>query len=141
MDTTTAIVIAVAAIVILVLIGIAFVLNRRSRLNPLPAESRERYAQGWRAVETRFFDDPRGAVDDADKLAVRMLGERGATIHDDRKVPDDLKHARAAASSDEGRQGTEGMRKAMSHYKRIVEDGIGSTGKSKEETSRREVAS
>ena len=59
---------------------------------------------------------------------------------DGRDVPQDLQHAREAASSDEGRQGTEGMRKAMVHYKHIVDDAIG-TAKETREASRREVAS
>ena len=68
-----------------------------------------------------------------------MLTERGATMHDERHVPDDLRSARAAAASDEGRQGTEGLRKAMVHYKRIVVAAVGSPKKDRE-TSRREVA-
>ena len=70
-----------------------------------------------------------------------ILGERGATIHDERKVPEDLRQARAAASSDEGRQGTEGMRKAMVHYKRIVDDAVGRDMEKRPEDTRREVAS
>src|SRR6266511_3579928 len=98
------------------------------------------YEYGHRA--SRFFDDPHGAVQEADKVVVGMLSERGATIHDDRQVPADLKRARAAATSDEGRQGTEGMRKAMVHYKRIVQGSIGAETKPEpEETARREVAS
>ncbi|TMF73943.1 MAG: hypothetical protein E6I12_14830 [Chloroflexi bacterium] len=78
-------------------------------------------------------------MQEADRVVVMMLGERGATMHDGRSVPEDLRRARAAASSDEGRQGTEGMRKAMVHYKRIVEDALGGA-KKPSETSRREVA-
>ena len=69
-----------------------------------------------------------------------ILSERGATMPDGRDVPEDLQHARAAASSDEGRQGTEGMRKAMVHYKRIVDDAVGSARDGRD-ASRREVAS
>src|SRR5207253_11334286 len=105
----------------------------------LPPESQDRYSRSWQALETRFIDDPSGAVQEADRVVVMMLGERGATMDDGRRVPEDLRRARAAASSDEGRQGTEGMRKAMVHYKRMVEDGIGSPSSARK-TSRREVA-
>ena len=133
------VVILIVAILILLGTGIAVVLNRRPRLRPLPAESVERFSRSWQAVESRFIDDPRAAVQEADRVVVMMLTERGATMHDERHVPDDLRSARAAAASDEGRQGTEGLRKAMLHYKRIVGAAVGSPKKEKE-TSRREVA-
>jgi hypothetical protein len=141
MDQTMTVVVIVAIAVVLA-IALIVALSRRSRLRALPPESRDRYARSWRALETRFFDDPHGAVQEADKVVVMMLGERGATMHDERKVPAELKHAREAASSDEGRQGTEGMRKAMVHYKRIVQDSLGGDmTKRPEEAARREVAS
>jgi len=133
------VVILIVTILILLGTGIAVVLNRRPRLRPLPAESVERFSRSWQAVESRFIDDPRAAVQEADRVVVMMLTERGATMHDERHVPDDLRSARAAAASDEGRQGTEGLRKAMLHYKRIVVAAVGSPKKEKE-TSRREVA-
>ncbi|TMF18542.1 MAG: hypothetical protein E6I35_05875 [Chloroflexi bacterium] len=110
------VVILIVTILILLGTGIAVVLNRRPRLRPLPAESVERFSRSWQAVESRFIDDPRAAVQEADRVVVMMLTERGATMHDERHVPDDLRSARAAAASDEGRQGTEGLRKAMLHY-------------------------
>lgn len=138
----TVIAIVVIAIVVVVAIALIVALTRRSRLRALPPESRDKYARSWQAAETRFIDDPHGAVKEADRIAVMILSERGAAIHDDKKVPEDLKQARAAGASDEGRQGTEGMRKAMVHYKRIVEDAVGRDAKGRgEETPRREVAS
>jgi hypothetical protein len=132
------VVILIVAILILLGTGIAVVLNRRPRLRSLPAESVERFSRSWQTVESRFIDDPRAAVQEADRVVVMMLTERGATM-DERHVPDDLRSARAAAASDEGRQGTEGLRKAMLHYKRIVFAAVGSPKKDRE-TSRREVA-
>jgi hypothetical protein len=154
---STLLVIVVVAVVALVVIGLiaAFVRSRGPRLRPLPEESRNRFAGSWRNIEARFIEDPRGAVQEADRTAVMILGERGATIHDDRKVPDDLQKARAAASSAEGRQGTEGMRQAMVLYKHIVDDAVGTERMrpkheepkpeepkhEKEDEGRREVAS
>ena len=132
-------IIVVVAILVLVGMVLGFAMSRKSKLRALQAESRDRYARSWQGIESQFVDDPRAAVQEADRLAVMILGERGATMHKERSVPDDLRSARAAASSDEGRQGTEGLRKAMVHYKRIVVAAVGSPKKERE-TSRREVA-
>jgi hypothetical protein len=139
---STMLVIVVVVVAALVIIGLvaAFATGRMSRLRPLPDESRDRYAGTWRGIEQRFIEDPHGAVQEADKLAVMVLGERGASLHDDRHVPNDLKEARAAAQSDEGRAGTEGMRRAMVHYKRIVDDAVGSE-RMRRDDYRREIAS
>ncbi|HJT37859.1 MAG TPA: hypothetical protein VJ818_05490 [Actinomycetota bacterium] len=142
--TQTMIVILVVAVVVLIVIGlIAAAMSRRSRLRELPAESKDRFARSWDGIETRFIEDPRGAVQEADRVAVMVLTERGATMHDARSVPDDLRQARDYAQSDEGRGGTEGMRKAMVHYKRIVDDAVGGDRlrKDKDTDYRREVAS
>ena len=140
MTQTLIVVLIVAVVVILAIAAIVALTRRSSRLRPLPAESRDRFARGWSDIESRFIEDPRAAVQEADRVAVLILSERGATMPDGRDVPKDLEHARAAASSDEGRQGTEGMRKAMVHYKQIVDDAIG-TAKETRDASRREVAS
>lgn len=139
--TETVIVVLVAAIAVILAIAlIATLVRRSSRLRPLPAESRTRFAHSWDELESRFIEDPRGAVQEADRIVVMILTERGATIHDGRDMPAELQLARQAASSDEGRQGTEGMRKAMVHYKSIVVDAVG-TPKDSRESSRREIAS
>jgi hypothetical protein len=137
----TMIVILVVAVVLLIVIGlIAAAVSRRPRLRELPAESKDRFARSWDAIETRFIEDPRAAVQEADRVAVMVLTERGASMHDSRSVPDDLRRAREYAQSDEGRGGTEGMRKAMVHYKRIVDDAVG-TRRERDTEGRREVAS
>ena len=139
--TKTMIVVLIVAVVAILAIALIVALTRRSsRLRPLPAESRDRFARSWSEIEARFIEDPRAAVQEADRVVVMILGERGATMPNGRDVPQDLQHARAAASSDEGRQGTEGMRKAMVHYKHIVVDAVG-TEREPRETPRREVAS
>jgi hypothetical protein len=133
------VIVVVAALVIIGLIA-AFVGGRGRRLRPLPEESRDRYARSWRSTEARFIEDPRGAVQEADRIVVMILGERGATLDDERRTPQDLRSAREAAATDEGRQGTEGMRRAMVHYKHIVDEAVG-TDRMRGEERRREVAS
>lgn len=142
MTQSTLTVIVIAVIALLVVIGlIAAMWGRRgARLRALPEESRDRYARSWQALEGRFIEDPRAAVNEADRIAVMVLGERGATLEDPRKTPDELRMARESASSDQGRPGTEGMRQAMVHYKRIVEDAVGAS-RTRRDEGRREVAS
>ena len=141
MSQTALVVLIVAIVVAIAIIAIVAAAGRkRTRLRELPPESKDRYMRAWQAVEAKFIDDPQGAVAEADRIAVGILSERGATLHDDRSVPEDLRRARSAAASDKGRQGTEGMREAMVHYKRIVEDAVGDMSKMRE-GYRREVAS
>jgi len=137
------VVLIVVVVVALIAIGlvVAFTRGRTRGLRPLPDESRDRFASSWKAIESRFIEDPAAAIREADKVAVMILSERGATLDDTRSVPDDLRAAREAAASDEGRQGTEGMRRAMVHYKHIVDDAVGTNRLQRDEEYRREVAS
>jgi hypothetical protein len=140
LSQTALVVLFVAIVVIAVAVALAILLSRRSKLRGLPEESRERYARSWRGVENRFVDDPVGALQDADRIVVMMLSERGATLSDPRSVPEDLRLARDAAAGETGRQATEGMRLALVYYKRIVDQGVGAS-LMKREGYRREVAS
>lgn len=141
MSQTALTVLIVAIVAVIVIIAIVVAATRsRTRLRDLPPESKDKYRRSWQMVETRFIEDPADAVREADRVAVGVLSERGATLHDERGTPDELRKARECASSDQGRQGTEGMREAMVHYKRIVEDAVGDTSPTREDY-RREVAS
>jgi hypothetical protein len=46
-------------------------------LKPLSPESRERYVRRWESTQTRFVDDPKGAVAEADTLVQEVMQERG----------------------------------------------------------------
>jgi hypothetical protein len=133
---TVVLVVVVVAVIAIALI-VAVTRGRSRGLRPLPDESRDRFARSWRAIESRFIEDPPAAIREADKVAVMVLTERGATLDDTRSVPDDLSKARQAASSDKGRAGTEGMRQAMVHYKAIVDDAVGTSRKKRDEEYRR----
>lgn len=140
MSQTAIVVLVIAIVVVLAIIGIVLAVRGRSRLRDLPPESKDRYARTWQAIEAKFIEDPADAVREADRCAVGLLSERGAKLHDEHSMPNELRRARQAAASDKGRQGTEGMREAMLHYKHVVEDAVGDTGKMRE-GYRREVAS
>ncbi len=139
--TLTVLIVAIIAVIVIVAIVAVASRGRRGKLRDLPPESRDRYLRSWQMVEAKFIENPQEAVQEADRVAVGVLSERGAALHDDRGTPDDLRRAREAAASDKGRQGTEGMREAMVHYKRIVEDGTGDTSKAREGYRGREIAS
>lgn len=136
--TAALVTLIVAIVVVLLLVGLGVSLMRR-RLRRLAPEVRDRYAESWKAIETRFIEDPSAAVQEADQLVVSILRDRGARLEDERRLPDGLRRAREAARTDEGNSGTEGLRKAMLEYKGVVDDAIGAkTGTATE--SRREVA-
>ena len=140
-ETLTVVLIVVVAALVAIALVVAMSRGRSKRLRPLPDESRDRFARSWKAIESRFIEDPAAAIREADKTVVMILSERGATLDDERSVPDELTKARQAASSDEGRQGTEGMRRAMVHYKGIVDDAVGTARMKRDEDYRPEVAS
>ena len=146
----TSLVWIVVAVVVIVAIIAAVLLSRRTRLRTLPDESRVRYADTWRMIETRFVDHPREAVEDADALAVSIYRERGARVDDGRRMPQELEHARqlSRAESGSGSSGssngelsqTEGLRRAMVAYQRIVDGAVGESTRRDSEARRREVA-
>ena len=97
-------------------------------LDPSPASD---YRGEWQTIQTRFVDDPEGAIHDADALIEALMSERGYPIGDfDTKLADlsvehadVLQHYRAAheiaASADAGDADTEALRRAMVHYRAL----------------------
>jgi hypothetical protein len=132
-------VIVIAAIIVIAIVAVLARTAGKPRMHALPDESKDRYARSWHAIETRFIDDPRSAVQEADKTAVGILSERGANVSDENHMPDDLRRARAATAGEHGAQDTEGLRRAMTHYKAIVDDAVGSS-RLEPERGRREMA-
>ena len=146
----TSLVWIVVAVVVIVAIIAAIVISRRPRMRALPDESRARYADTWRMIETRFVDHPREAVEDADALAVSIYRERGARMDDGRKMPKELENARGLARAEradgtaesgerDGASQTEHMRRAMVAYQRIVDEAVGESTRRASEARRREV--
>ena len=131
--------IVIAAIVVIAIVAVLARNVGRPRLHPLPDESKDRYARSWHPIEARFIDDPRAAVQEADKTAVMILSERGANVSDEKQMPDDLRKARGEIDGERATQDTEAMRRAMVDYKRIVDDAVGSP-RPAPESRRREMA-
>ena len=51
-------------------------------IRELDATERQKYAERWRTVQSRFVDDPRGAVLDADDTVAALMGARGYPMAD-----------------------------------------------------------
>src|SRR5215472_15922464 len=51
--------------------------RRELQIRELGPEAREHYAREWRAAQGSFVDDPRAAVDEADRLVSRVMTDRG----------------------------------------------------------------
>ena len=110
--------------------------KQRERLDiiPLSDEARDRYADSWRSVQTRFVDDPSNAVREADRLVTDVMRERGYPIDDfDQRAadisvdhPDVVENYRAGhdlyLKEDRGEADTEDQRQAFVHYRALFSD-------------------
>jgi hypothetical protein len=110
--------------------------RKREKLDivPLSADARNRYAESWRTVQTRFVDDPSGAVVEADSLVTDVMRERGYPIDDfDQRAadisvdhPDVVENYRAAhdiyLTQEKGEAGTEDLRQSFVHYRALFEE-------------------
>jgi hypothetical protein len=142
MDITTLVIVGMAALVVIVMLVALGGQSRRvarPSLRPLAPEAIDRYAANWDRIESHFLDAPDEAVREADALALALLGEREHPLADDR-LPADMLRARRAAAGKDGR-GTEGLRRAMLHYRAVVEEMAGAPEKVERAPSRREIAS
>jgi len=121
-----------------------------SGIQPLPEESRRRYAERWEEVERSFVDDPAGALDEADRVVAEIMAERNfptgsreeaskglGVVHSD--IADDFRQAqdvhqeavggsnRNDGSGDSDRDGASGgsdlekMRQAIKEYRSVYE--------------------
>jgi hypothetical protein len=105
-------------------------LNIRS----LTAPESDRFAAAWRQQQSRFVDDPRGAVSEADALITEVMTARGyPTANFQTQVADiSVDHARVATNyreaheiaerSRQDKSSTEELRRAMICYRALFED-------------------
>jgi hypothetical protein len=112
--------------------------ERRQELSirQLDPASRQRYAEEWRRVQTRFVDDPREAVDAADELLTRLMRDLGYPDEGvEQRVADvSVDHAEAADAYRRGRQilgnargqvATDDLRQGMVLYRKLFMDLLG----------------
>jgi hypothetical protein len=103
-------------------------------IQPLSPDARERFLESWREVQTRFVDDPAGAVTRADALVASVMSERGYPVDDfERRAADiSVDHPQVveryrsahgiAQKNERGEATTEDLRQAIKHYRALFEE-------------------
>ncbi len=99
----------------------------------VPAEA-ARLTQAWTLLQSRFVDNPKGVVIEADQLVRELMAKRGFPMCDFErrtadisvKYPEVVDHYRAAqAIAERDRRGeadTEELRKAVVHYRALFDE-------------------
>src|ERR1700686_4197941 len=137
MSTTTLVVIGLAVLVIVLMLLFAQGARRgRVDMVPLANDSRDRYLTEWDRIEMRFVDAPEEAGREADALVMSLLRERRHPL-EERRLPRELQDAHHDATVKGDR--TEGMRRALLHYRAVVEKMVGAPVRA-ERDGRREMA-
>lgn len=103
-------------------------------LIPLTAADSARFSQAWVSLQSRFVDNPKGVVADADQLVREVMAKRGYPMGDFEARAADIsvdhpavvanyRAARVIAVRDaHGEADTEELRKAVVHYRTLFEE-------------------
>jgi hypothetical protein len=105
------------------------------RIRALDPQVRDRYRKRWTDIQADFVDRPGESVDAADALVVDVMRERGYPVEDFESRselvaadhPDVVQHYRSAHDAlrrhrdDSESATTEELRRAMVHYRELVE--------------------
>jgi len=103
----------------------------RLHIVPLAPSEAARFSQAWKAVQSRFVDNPKNAVVEADKLVRELMQKRGYPVGDfERRAADisvdhpnvveNYRVAQAIAMrAERGGADTEELRKAVVHYRAL----------------------
>jgi hypothetical protein len=101
------------------------------KIAPLSSETRARFVAEWHQIQSRFVDDPRGALTEADRLVQEIMTTRGYPLTEFEQRAADIsvdhplvvEHYRAgheiSLRHSQGRASTEEMRQAMIHYRAL----------------------
>jgi hypothetical protein len=101
---------------------------------PLAPSEAASFSQTWKALQTRFVDDPKGVVAEADQLVRELMLKRGYPMGDfERRAADisvdhpavveNYRQAQAIAVRDgRGEADTEELRKAVVHYRALFDE-------------------
>jgi hypothetical protein len=110
--------------------------NRVERLNitALAPSEAARFSQAWNALQSRFVDNPKGVVVQADQLVRELMLKRGYPMGDFERraadisvdhptVVDTYRAAQAIAIRDHrGEANTEELRQAVVHYRALFDE-------------------
>jgi hypothetical protein len=106
-------------------------------IRELAADEHERFSKEWRELQSRFVDDPRGAVAEADRLVVQLMQTRGYPMSDFEqraadisvthpRVVDNYRAAREIALRDRKNEATtEDLRRAVTFYRSLFDELLG----------------
>jgi hypothetical protein len=106
----------------------------RFKLKPLSPEARANFSSSWQRIQSRFVDDPKGALTEADNLIQEIMVARGYPTSDFEQRAADIsvdhplvvEHYRAGHEISlrhaQGRASTEDMRQAMIHYRTLFSE-------------------
>jgi hypothetical protein len=106
----------------------------RLELVALTPEDAAKFSQAWGVLQTRFIDNPRGVVVEADSLVRDLMVKRGYPMADFERraadisvdhptVVDAYRSARAIALRDQkGQASTEELRKAVVYYRALFDE-------------------
>ncbi len=117
-------------------------INREKRVHgfsikELTPGARDRFAEEWAMIQSRFVDDPAIAVSEADSLVNRVMVARGYPMADFEQraadvsvtYPAVVQNYRAACvivrRHGRGDAGTEDLRQAMVHYRTLFDELLG----------------
>ena len=110
--------------------------KRVERLDILPLAPPEaaRFTEAWRALQSRFIDNPKGVVVEAEQLVRELMEKRGYPMGDFERRAGDIsvdhpdvvanyRSAQAIAVRDQrGSADTEELRKAVVHYRALFDE-------------------
>jgi len=103
-------------------------------IRPLSADEGERYLADWKAVQSKFVDEPGQAIVDGDRLIMEVMQVRGYPVSDFEQRAADIsvnypalvsnyRAAREIAIKNEQHQAdTEELRQAMIYYRSLFEE-------------------
>jgi hypothetical protein len=104
------------------------------KIRDLDPTERDSYLAQWQTVQSRFVDDPKGAVTEADELVCLLMQARGYPVSDFEQRAADIsvdhplvvENYRSAHSIalrlDSGEASTEELRTAMIQYRSLFDD-------------------
>ena len=110
--------------------------KRVERLDILPLAPPEaaRFTEAWRALQSRFIDNPKGVVVEAEQLVRELMEKRGYPMGDFERRAGDIsvdhpdvvanyRSAQAIALRDQrGSADTEELRRAVVHYRALFDE-------------------
>jgi len=106
----------------------------RLTITPLAPADAARFSQAWNALQSRFIDNPKGVVGEADRLVRELMVKRGYPMGDFERRAADIsvdhpgvvttyRAAQAiAVRAERGEADTEELRKAVVHYRTLFDE-------------------